>query len=58
MYMQAYSELNDIKGISIPAVHAVGTPTDTEQDKRPKTAQLFIYEQGKHSYCLQASSAV
>lgn len=51
-------ELNDSKGIGIPAVHAIGTSTDFEHDKCSTTAQLFIPEQGKDSYCHRASTTV
>lgn len=52
---QDYDVLNDRKGIDIPVVHAMATWTNMEYDKRPITAQEFIYQQSKDSYCRQAS---
>lgn len=58
MYMQEYDVINDRIGIGIPAVHAIATSTHTKHEKRFVTAQAFIYEQAKDSFCCQMSSTV
>lgn len=57
-YIQGYDVSNDKKEIRIPEVYLAATSTDTEQHKRPKTAQEFVHKEAKESYFCQASSTV
>lgn len=50
--------LTTAKEIGLPEVQANVTSTDTEQDKRPITAQEFIEEQVENLYCLQGPYTV
>lgn len=57
MYMQDYGELTDREGFEIPPiplVHAIAALTYTKHYKRRITAQMFVQEQAKDSYCHQA----
>lgn len=56
IYMQAHDILNDSDGIGILAVHAIAISTETKHDKRPITAQEFVYKPENGSYCQQASA--
>lgn len=58
MYVQDYNELNDNKGIGLPAVHAIVTSMDTKYDEHSITAQKVIQNQARDSYYRQSSSAV
>lgn len=56
--MQDYEELNEKEDIGIPAIHAIATWKDAENDRRPVTVPEPIYKQAKDLYCRQTSSIV
>lgn len=53
------NDVNDGKeGIRLPAVYAIVTLVEPENEKQEITAHDLIHEQGKESYCSQESSTV